>query len=154
MGPSFFRHITYFGHCGGAHTIACMISAFAKGSEIEYLKKVTNVFLLAGLYDLTDVPKTLFNNNLKLRNESALALSPLTYDFSDWSKLTFQIHVYCVEIDSPTFIKQSEELYSILKNKYHLNCLYKEYKGFDHLDILEKSNDPSNEFTKDILKTA
>lgn len=133
--------------------IASMITDFSKTPNIEYLKKIKNIFFVGGLYDLTDITKTFLNAYLGLTDDRIAALSPLTYDFSDWLKLDIQIFVYAMEIDSPTFIRQSEELYSILKNRYNLNCYFKKFIGFDHLDIMEKFIDPNEEFTTDVLKT-
>lgn len=149
----FFRHVTYVGHSAGAHLVACMIRRLAQEPEIKYLRKVKHIFLLCGLFDLTDVPKTLFNKKLKLTFKSAAAVSPLLFDYSDWKKLDVKIYVYAVENDSPTFIRQNKQLFLILKNLYNLKCSYKLMKGFDHFNIVEEIVNPLHGLTIDILKT-
>lgn len=117
------------------------------------LLHIHSLFLISGIYDLTELQHTTINNEniLSIDASKVNDLSPLLFDYTRWSDQRFVIEIYVAEHDSPTFIKQSLKMVKRfagngLKVKHHFveNC--------DHFDIVEKLNDESFELTDDLIR--
>lgn len=127
-----------------------MMNALSTSDDPSELKSVKRIFIISGVYNLVDVRRTSvnINNLLSLTDENVSLLSPVHFDYSGWSK-DIQINILAAENESPTFIQQSIDLHSTLKDK--LNCNYKLIGECDHFDIVEKMLELSFEITQMIV---
>lgn len=145
--------ITFAGHSAGAHLVLVMLKNLYNLPEnsikSEYLRLIQNIYLISGVYDLSEVRFTEqnLNNLLSINDENVAELSPLTYDFTIFkcnSLLNIQIFVGADE--SPVFIKQSEIL-----SKLILNSKFNLLHSYDHFNIVEKFCEIDYQLTASII---
>lgn len=123
--------------------------------DLNSVQIIRHIFLVSGIYDLRDLVHTIVNENdrLSLTEANAIQLSPMFIDYSKWSQLNLKIVLFSAENDSPTFKMQAQQMITIWKQKYNLECEYYFVPICDHFDIIEKIVDPKHILTEVILKT-
>ncbi|KAG4065940.1 hypothetical protein HA402_008936 [Bradysia odoriphaga] len=143
--------LTFCGHSAGAHLILCMIENIQRTSV--KLVPIYSLFLISGIYDLTELQHTSINkdNILTIDASNVDELSPLKFDFKNWSRQQFHVNICVAENDSNTFIKQSLKLLNRL-NANEMKTKLCFIENCDHFDIVEKLSDESFELTQDLLK--
>lgn len=114
--------------------------------------QIHSLFLISGIYDLTELQHTSINggNILSIDASNSDELSPLRFDFLNWSGQQFSVNIYVAEHDSPTFIKQSLQLVKCLEGN-KLPAKHRLIDGCDHFDIVEKLCEESFEITQDLI---
>lgn len=124
------------GHSAGAHLVACqLITSFVTDLEIT-------LFLISGIYDLSDLPKTSVNIRLKLTKSDIITLSPLMQNIDTKNKC--KIFIIIGEFDSPIFKDQSVLFYEKLKHYFAKDCLhFHKLDNFDHFNIVENFIEPN-----------
>ncbi len=150
MTSSFFhRRIIFAGHSAGAHLILCMIDKLLN-TKPEHLR-IDSIYLISGIYDLNELQYTNNNENniLSINSSNVDRLSPLKFDFIEWQKHHIDINIYVGQYESPTFIRQSLELYLRLPadDDIHFQLL----PEYDHFEIVEHLSQESYEITKRIV---
>lgn len=148
MFPS---HLTFCGHSAGAHLILCMFESM-KHTSVNPIP-IHSLFLISGIYDLTELQHTSINKDdlLSVDSSNVEKLSPLKFDFKNWSCQQFRVSICVAEHDSPTFIKQSLKLMKRL-NAIEIKTKLCFVEECDHFDIVEKLSDESFELTQELLK--
>lgn len=147
-----FRHIIYIGHSAGAHLITCTIERVRQISP-SILHRIKDIFLICGIYDLSEVRHTSINadNILSLDNANTVLHSPLlSIDFRTWSKFGMRINVCVSENDSKTFKEQSQKLYDRMI-ECEMQTTLQMIDGCDHFDIVERLSDASFELSQLIV---
>ncbi|KAJ6649722.1 Kynurenine formamidase [Pseudolycoriella hygida] len=149
-GAFILNELTFCGHSAGAHLILCMIDKLIT-TEVTVLP-VTSLYLISGIYDLTDLQHTSINdaNILSVDASNVEQLSPLKFNLSKWSYQVFRVNIYVAEDDSPTFIKQSLKLFSRMNDKTS-KAKVRFVENCDHFDIVEKLSEKSFEITQDLI---
>lgn len=94
---------------------------------------IKTVFLIAGIYDLEEIPKTSINLALKLDKSSAVDLSP--FHSKTFCGFNTQFFIFSAENDSPVFKKQAFDFYEKIKSL--VKCKFIEVSEVDHFDIIE-----------------
>lgn len=146
---SFHRHIIYSGHSAGAHLILCMIDKLL--NRISGPLRIHSIYLISGVYDLNELQYTNNNENnmLSINDSNVDLLSPLKFDFTEWSKHNVNINIYVGQYDSPTFIRQSMELFLRFSNGFEID--FKLLKEYDHFEIVEHLSQKTYEITRSII---
>lgn len=113
--------------------------------------KIDSIYLISGVYDLSELQHTTINQNniLSIDSSNVDQLSPLKFDFTEWSTQDINIKIYVGQYDSPTFIRQSMELFVRFVNGFKVSIQVIE--DHDHFDIVEDLNKNSYEITNAIL---
>lgn len=147
----FTRQLTFVGHSAGAHLILCMINTFLNKDPLKTVN-IHAVYLISGIYDLTDLQHTIINkgNILTIDATNVNQLSPLQFDFNKWPNQRFHVKIYVAEYDSPTFIEQSFKLFELFQVK-RLLVDFRLMNKCDHFDIVEKLSESSYEIIHDII---
>lgn len=116
--------------------------------------KIHSLYLISGIYDLTELQHTSINggNILSIDASKSDGLSPLRFDFHNWSEQTFSAKIYVAEHDSPTFIRQSLQLLNCLEGT-KIRAEHRLIDNCDHFDIVEKLSEQSFEITQDLIKS-
>ena len=141
-----FRGLKIIGHSAGAHLIACQLQKLAIFSE--NLPPIT-LFLISGVYDLTDLTKTSINIALNLNEKRAKLLSPVTYNLP---RTNCKIYVITGQFDSPVFKQQSVQFFDKLQQIYpkeNLSCY--QLENVDHFEIVENFIKPNYQLVQLIL---
>lgn len=129
------------GHSSGAHLSAVYASNFR-----EYCSNnvaIERMFLFSGLYDLEPVMVSSRQSYLKLSEADVTDLSPIKH----LEKISIPVDIICGSLDSPEFIRQSEEFFKELENK-NANTRFMCVNNTNHFELLEKINDLFNEIIK------
>lgn len=114
--------------------------------------RIHSLYLISGVYDLTDLQYTTVNENniLSINSSNVNELSPLNFDFTEWPKEQFSINIYVGQYESPTFIKQSMELFSrFVTDGFKVRMQF--VLGHDHFTIVEDLSMKSYDITNDIV---
>lgn len=100
--------------------------------------RIDSIFLISGVYDLSELQFT--NNNehniLSINNDNVDRLSPLKFDFTEWSSQHINIGIFVGQFESPTFIRQSVELYLKFSNVTSRVDI-QVFQDYDHFQIVE-----------------
>ncbi|RZC36056.1 hypothetical protein BDFB_015022, partial [Asbolus verrucosus] len=102
------------GYSAGSHLVATLFTNFVMSLTEEDRLIIKSAILIAGIYDLCEIPKTSVNVMLELNEIEALKLSPYKQDIPKDIKTSF--YVISAENDSPEFKKQSKEFHAKLQN--------------------------------------
>lgn len=116
-------------------------------------RRLKDIFLISGIYDLTDLRTTSINTNnlLALNDDNVAALSPITFDwYAAVNDNGGAIHIFVGENDSPTFIRQSRALHRRLEATTKIPTKYALVPECDHYDIVEHLCRENYQITKTI----
>lgn len=113
--------------------------------------RIDSIHLISGIYDLSELQYTNNNENNILSIDSANVdeLSPLRFDFIKWPKHHIGINIYVGQYESPTFIRQSIELYLRLSTEPGVD--FQLLSEYDHFEIVEHLSRETHEITKRII---
>ncbi|XP_967565.1 kynurenine formamidase [Tribolium castaneum] len=137
------------GYSAGAHLVAALYTNLAPISlSNEERNMIKSVFLIAGIYDLRELPKTCVNEPLKLSQSEAEKLSPLLQNVV--KGVTTKFHVISARNDSPEFQKQAKMFDEKLRNG-GVVTKWTNVEDVDHFDVVERLVDENFEVTKLIL---
>jgi hypothetical protein len=142
------RGVYLTGYSAGSHLVASLYTDLVKELSCEDRGVVTAAILIAGIYDLHEIPKTSVNAPLKLDAEEANKLSPYRRDIASGVKTSF--YVVSAENDSPEFGKQSREFHEKLVGLGVKSTLVV-CEDVDHFDVVERLKDEDFQLTKLIL---
>lgn len=151
-GSSDAQSVTIVGHSAGAHLAASVLQE-EYTQDIPNLDKLVSVFLISGVYDLTDLRRTTVNRNnmLSLDHTNVINCSPIFHCYKHLKRFNIKFYVYAAENDSPTFIKQSENFHQhLLCNNLHSKLRI--VPVCDHFDIVENLAQSDFEITRKIVK--
>lgn len=113
--------------------------------------RIDSIYLISGVYDLTDLQHTTVNqdNILSINSRNVDQLSPLKFDFTEWAKHQININIYVGQHETPTFIKQSMELFLRFTNGFRVRMQFVQDR--DHFSIVEDLSKKAYELTQDIV---
>lgn len=130
------QRIILAGHSAGAHLVVCLIDKLL--TKTSKPLRIDTIYLISGVYDLSELQFT--NNNehniLSINDGNVDRLSPLKFDFTEWQRQQITIRIYVGQFESPTFIRQSLELYLKLSNVTS-GINIQVVQGYDHFQIVE-----------------
>ncbi|XP_037051522.1 kynurenine formamidase-like isoform X2 [Bradysia coprophila] len=144
------RRISFAGHSAGAHLILCMIDQLL--NRMEGPLRIDSIYLISGVYDLTHLQHTTSvnqDNCLSLNSDNVDQLSPLKFDYAKWSEQRININIYVGEHETPTFIKQSMEMFLRFVTGFRVRMRF--ILDHDHFNIVENLSEKSYELTQDIV---
>lgn len=144
------RRISFAGHSAGAHLTLCMIDQLL--NRFEGPSRIDSVYLISGVYDLMHLQHTTSvneNNCLSLTSDNVDQLSPLKFDYTKWSNQRININIYVGEYETPTFIKQSMEMFVRFVDGFRVRLRF--VLDHDHFTIVENLSQKTFELTQDIL---
>lgn len=144
------RRISLAGHSAGAHLILCMIDRLLDRTEGPL--RIDSIYLISGVYDLTQLQHTTSvnqDNCLSLNDDNVDQLSPLKFDYTKWAKQRINVNIYVGQHETPTFIKQSMEMFHRFVNGFRVRMRF--ILDHDHFNIVENLCQKSYELTQDIL---
>ncbi|MFM7966424.1 MAG: alpha/beta hydrolase, partial [Betaproteobacteria bacterium] len=118
--------LTLVGHSAGAHLAATILTD-------SQLPAPSAILGLSGIYDLTPLVQTSMNQELKLDEPTARALSPL---FSDRPKKSCRLHLYDGGLESLGFHDQTNRLAEAWDAE-----AYGQLAGLHHFSILDPLKD-------------
>lgn len=144
----FFRKIVLVGHSVGAHLVVNLFRDFIPNLPKDEQDLIKGAILIAGIYDVTPLLKTSYNDALKLDEENSRKFSPMFAKIKASKETKF--FVYVGDNDSPKFVEQAKEFHEKLL-KDGINSKHKLFEGIDHFNIVENLIDENNEITKLIL---
>ncbi|XP_046811922.1 kynurenine formamidase, partial [Lucilia cuprina] len=142
--------ISICGHSAGAHLLLQMFrEEFLQ--PLNRLNLIEQIFLISGVYDLRELwclKSVNPNDILNLNADKAKELSPLCWLFDkdllgEYQKQGLRIHILVAENDSDRFKQQAREYCEKLK-ALQLRTKYKEFKAYDHFDIIEECVNPKS----------
>ncbi|XP_044262418.1 kynurenine formamidase-like [Tribolium madens] len=137
------------GYSAGAHVVATLYTNLALNLSNEDRNMIKSVFLIAGIYDLRELPKTCVNEPLNLSQDQAKELSPLLQNLV--SGVTTKFYVISAKNDSPEFQKQAKMFNEKLQNG-GLVTKWINVENVDHFDVVERVVDEGFEVTNLILE--
>ncbi|XP_068628865.1 kynurenine formamidase isoform X2 [Battus philenor] len=132
------RGVYFAGHSAGAHLVAKLLANVNFFENNPGSHRLQGAFLISGIYDLRELVHTSVNDAVQLPQEWAIPLSPLFDCFNHLQMRRIRIYILAGQNDSPTFKKQSRELFELLHNTCLMQHMYLEIKDdMDHFDIME-----------------
>lgn len=145
------KGVYFAGHCAGAHLVAKLFANADFLDSAPGSHRIQGAFLLSGVYDLRDLIHTKYNKRIQLPHEWTVSLSPQFDHFTHLQTRKVRIYVLAAQYDSPTFKKQSRDIYELLHNTCLMQNIYLEIKdNMDHFQIVECFVDDYN-YLKNLL---
>uniref|UniRef100_A0A336LVA8 CSON003078 protein n=1 Tax=Culicoides sonorensis TaxID=179676 RepID=A0A336LVA8_CULSO len=153
------KSVSFAGHSAGAHLIISALSdaSFWNSLDLNVRELLKQIYLISGVYDLTELRYTtaVNNNNLLGLNDSNIKeVSPLYSNYSHLKSTNangIQFNVYVGEYDSNTFQKQSQDISIRLIRDINESVSYCLLKNLDHFNIVEDLRFPDYCMTKNII---
>lgn len=147
------KSISFVGHGSGAHLISYLLSEeMISRLGTEKFDLLKNVYLISGVYDVSELRKTEIVNreNLLSITDNVSELSPVKQNFTHLQKHNVTFDAFVGSEESPTLQKQTREFVAHLKMaKLHAN--YHLLDGLDHFNIVEKLSEINYEITQKII---
>lgn len=147
------KSVSFIGHLSGAHLITYLFSSDMITRLGEKLKLVKNIYLISGVYDLSELSKTKSvnrDNLLSINEENVEALSPLKQSFDHLKSYNIVFDAFVGSDESPSLQRQSREFVAHLKqSKLHANFHLME--GLDHFNIVEKLSEINYDITQKVI---
>ncbi|XP_037821137.1 kynurenine formamidase-like [Lucilia sericata] len=147
------------GHSAGAHLSLQMFrEEFLQ--PLKRLNLIEQIFLISGVYDLRELwclKSVNPNDILNVNADKAKELSPFCWLFNmdllaEYQKQGLRIHILVGENDSDRFKQQAQEYYNKLR-ALKLHTEYKEFKAYDHFDIIEECVNPKSSISSYIRES-
>lgn len=148
------RSVSFIGHNSGAHLITYLFSDEMIKRLGDKLKLVKNVYLISGVYDVSELRNTKsanLGNLLSITDENVDALSPVKQSFDHLKELNVTFDVFVGSDESPTIQRQSREFVAHLKQT-KLQANYHLKEGLDHFNIVEKLSEINYDITQQIIE--
>lgn len=145
--------VSICGHSAGAH-LAISILEKEKLLTLPNVSLIKNVYLICGIYDLSEGRKTQEMNAkaLSVTDDNYVKLSPMLSDFGHLRKLTSNLKVFVIvsEFDAPEFVDQGKKLAGILENQIDAELVF--CTGLDHVDVVTRIPEQDFLITKLLLQ--
>jgi arylformamidase len=136
------RRIMVYGYSAGGHLAACMLAqdwpAFASDAPADL---VPSVYAISGVYDLTPVLKISVNEDLRLDDAQARAVSPLHGRAPRGRTLDAVVGT----LESAEFRRQSRVIVDAWSGNSQTR--YEEIAGVNHFTIVDALADPASAMT-------
>jgi arylformamidase len=143
------RRMTVYGHSAGGHLSACMVatdwSTLAPDAPEDL---VPAAYSISGVFDLAPLSKISVNQDLRLTDETAHALSPLYWDVPDGR--VFDAVVGADE--SSEFLRQSQTI----AEAWHQDDVIARYEAVpgNHFTVIDPLSDPKSKMTARVVELA
>lgn len=148
------KSVSFIGHLSGAHLITYLFSDEMIKKLGDKLNLVKNIYLISGIYDVSELRNTKSANRdnlLSISDENVAALSPVKQNFEQLKNLKITFDAFVGGDESPTLQRQSREFVAHLKQtKLHAN--FHLLDGLDHFNIVEKLSEINYDVTQQIIK--
>lgn len=144
------QRIMAFGHSAGGHLSACMLAADWKTLDPSApADLVPAAYAISGVFDLTPLPQVSINQDLKLDEKSARALSPLYWQVPAGRVLDAVVG----GIESAEFLRQSMAIAEAWRQGM-AQTRYEAVPGANHFDVIEPLADAGSAMTKRVVELA
>lgn len=147
------KSVSFIGHLSGAHLITYLFTDEMISRLGDKLKLVKNVYLISGVFDVSELRHTKSANRgnlLSITDDNVDALSPIKQSFDRLKSYSITFDAFVGGDESPTLQKQSREFVAHLKQtKLHAN--YHLMDGLDHFNIVEKLSEINYDITQKII---
>lgn len=141
------RKLIVFGHSAGGHLAACMVATDWKAIDASLPPDLVPAGLsISGVFDLTPLLRTSYNDNLRLDAAEAEAVSPINWRAPEGLALD----VFVGTRESSAFLRQSK----LLADAWSANgtaTSYCEAIGVNHFTIIDQLTDPQGEIVERIV---
>ncbi|KAG8298520.1 hypothetical protein J6590_013697 [Homalodisca vitripennis] len=148
------KDVWFGGHSSGAHLAASLLEPDWFNSLEPCLRRmVRGMVLISGIFDVTPLMETSFNENLRLTLETAIRQSPM-FKHGDLQLLrSFSVLLSYARQDPPSFHRQSIEYRKVIEKKNPwIRTKLVEIKGeTDHFNLVTNLQYPNYELTRDII---
>lgn len=148
------KSVSFIGHLSGAHLITYLFSDEMIKKLGDRLKLVKNIYLISGVYDVSELRNTESANRdnlLSISDENAASLSPVKQSFDQLKNFNITFDAFVGGDESPTLQRQSREFVAHLKQtKLHAN--FHLMDGLDHFNIAEKLSEINYDVTQKIIQ--
>lgn len=147
------KSVSFIGHLSGAHLITYLFSKEMISRLGDKLKLVKNIYLISGVYDVSELRSTKCVNRgnlLSISDDNVDALSPIKQSFDHLKGFNITFDAFVGGDESPTLQKQSREFVAHLKQT-KLQANYHLLDGLDHFSIVEKLSEINYEITQKII---
>lgn len=148
------KSISFIGHLSGAHLITYLFSGEMVKRLGNKLNLVKNIYLISGIYDVSELRKTQSanrNNLLSITDENVDALSPIKQSYESLKTFNITFDAFVGGDESPTIQRQSREFIALLKQS-KLQANFHLIDGLDHFNIVEKLSEINYDITQKIIK--
>lgn len=139
------KGVYLLGHSAGGHLISLLRETHwsdyrVSPAQAGYLKAAIS---LAGLFDLAPLVNSFVNDEIGMSINNAKALSPINLTPNPEAQ-NCPLHLVVPEHDSPEFFRQAKEYqYKLIKAGH--SCHLSIGNNRDHLDIIERLNQPNDD---------
>lgn len=147
------KSVSFIGHLSGAHLITYLFTDEMISRLGDKLKLVKNIYLISGVYDVSELRKTKSANGgnlLSITDDNVDTLSPIKQNFDHLKGHNITFDAFVGGDESPTLQKQSREFVAHLKQA-KLHATYHLMDGLDHFNIVEKLSEINYEITQRII---
>lgn len=148
------KSVSFIGHLSGAHLITYLFSDEMIKLLGDKLKLVKNIYLISGIYDVSELRKTQSANRgniLSITDENVETLSPVKQSFDHLKNFNITFDAFVGGDESPSIQKQSREFIAHLKQS-KLQANFHLMDSLDHFNIVEKLSEINYEITQTIVK--
>lgn len=144
------QRIMVFGHSAGGHLAACMLATDWKALDpTAPADLVPAAYSISGVFDLAPLTHISINQDLKLDDTSARALSPLYWPVP--AGRTFDAVVGGIE--SAEFLRQSKSIAEAWRQGM-AQTRYEAVPGKNHFDVIEALGEPNSAMTNRVVELA
>ncbi|RMF00945.1 MAG: alpha/beta hydrolase, partial [Alphaproteobacteria bacterium] len=144
------QHPLVMGHSAGGHLTACMLATDWSGIDDVPEDLVRRAFAVSGIYDLTPICKVSVNEDIRLTEESARAVSPLFWTPPPADR---ELVAAVGGLESAEFRRQSRELAETW-GKAGLTTDYVEIPDANHFTVVNAVIDPEGPYMARIADMA
>ncbi|CAI5447695.1 unnamed protein product [Caenorhabditis angaria] len=143
LNPSSNLHIVIAGHSVGAHlALKSLDKTSARNSNFS--TKIHAAYLIAGLFELSELVATDYGRQLGLTPEHAQICSCDLNHLENFQKIP--IFATCGTMEAPKLYEQNMKFKNLAEN-----VRLKIYEGEDHFSVLTYLNDVDSEICKDFM---
>jgi arylformamidase len=139
----FGQRLMVYGHSAGGHLAACMVATDWKGLDPKAPADLVPAgYAISGLFDLKPLVHTAMNQDLKLNEAAAAAVSPLWWPVPRGRVLDAVVG----GAESSEFLRQSQALTADWRQR-GIEARYEAVPGANHFTVIEPLADPASAMT-------
>ena len=143
LSNRFKKRITIYGHSAGGHLAACMLTTDWKALDAKAMDRpVTAAYSVSGVFDLTPLVHVSMNQDLRLDEAQARAVSPVFWPISPGK--VFDAVVGGDE--STEFLRQSKTIAEAWQGRAEVR--YEEIPGANHFAVIDPLSDPDSKMVE------
>lgn len=144
------QRVMVFGHSAGGHLAACMLATDWKSLDpAAPADLVPAAYSISGVFDLAPLTHISVNQDLRLDDASARALSPLYWSVPAGRTLDAVVG----GIESAEFLRQSKSIAEAWRQGM-AQTRYEAVPGKNHFDVIEALAEPNSAMTKRVVELA